>query len=185
MIRPFSSLPALCVAATLLATGAQGQQLAPGSAQPQPRPAAGAGTAANVAPSHLALARELATITGVLGLLDPIVPQFTAQIKKGAVTRPELTKDLDQVLEAMKPDIEQQKQPMIETIVLYYARTFSEPELKELVTFFKNPLGQKYLQLAPRIIDDLAAESAQWGVRLSEFMMTRVRTELGKRGHQM
>ena len=182
MTHLFSRAFALCFLATLIVNAAQAQQAVPGSAPPA---AQGPGTSSSSTPGHLALARELASLTGMLSMYDGFLPTFGEQIRRGAVIRPELTKDLNQVLDALKPELEQQKQLMVATTARLYASSFSEAELKDLVTYFKTPIGQKYLQLAPQIFDDLAVETERWTQRVSEYVMTRVRAEMGKRGHQM
>jgi hypothetical protein len=106
-------------------------------------------------------------------------------VRQRTVTRPELTKDLDQVLESLKPEIEQQKQLIVDATVRLYASSYTEAELKDLITFFKAPTGQKYLQATPRILDKLDFEIRRWADRLSAAVMDRVRTEMAKRGHQM
>jgi len=171
MIRLFSRSAVAVVAAALLATAVQAQQ--PPAAPPQP------------SPSHLAAARELATISGVLRLYDAFLPQFGAQLRQSAVTRPEITKDLDQVLESLKPELEQQKQEIVNTTLRYYASAFTEAELKDLIAFFKTPPGMKYLQNAPRLLDVLEVETQRWAAKTSESLMTRVRAEMSKRGHQL
>ena len=174
MIRLFSRSAVAILAATLLATAVEAQT--PGatpSAAPQP------------SASHLAAARELATISGVLRLFDAFLPQFGAQLRQGTVTRPEITKDLEQVLDALKPELEQQKQAIVDTTLKFYASAFTEPELKELIAFFKTPVGTKYLQNAPRLLDALAIETQRWTAKTSEYLMTRVRAEMAKRGHNL
>ena len=173
MIRIFSRPAMLCLLATLLASGAEAQQ------QP-PRPAAPA-----LAEGHVALGREIATLTGVTSIFDTFMPQFGQQIRKSFITRPEVTKDLDQVLEALKPELEKQKQGMIDLTARYYATAFSEPELKDLLAFFKGPVGRKYLQNTPRILDAISVETQRWTANVAESLMTRVRAEMGKRGHQL
>ena len=171
MIRLFSRSAVALLAAIVLVTAAEAQQ--PPAAPPQP------------SASHLAAARELATISGVLRLYDAFLPQFGAQLRQNAVTRPEITKDLDQVLDTLKPELEQQKQAIVDTTLQFYTTAFTEPELKELITFFKTPVGQKYLQNAPRLLDALALETQRWSAKTSEYLMTRVRAEMAKRGHQL
>jgi uncharacterized protein len=182
MIRLFTRAAAFAVAATLLLGGAQAQQ-----APARPSPPQGGAGAPTTPPSqsHLTLARELATISGVLRVYDAFLPQFGAQLRRGAVTRPEITKDLDQVLDALKPELEQQKQAIVDTTLRFYTSAFTEAELKELIAFFKTPVGQKYLQNAPRLLDVLAVETQRWSAKTAEFLMTRVRAEMAKRGHQL
>jgi uncharacterized protein len=183
MIRLFSRPAALCLAAALLTTAAQAQQAPARSSPAQAGSAAPA--AAEPTQSHLTLAREFAGLTGILGFADPIIPQFSAQVRQRTVTRPELTKDLDQVLDALKPEIEQQKQTVVDAIVRLYATAYSEAELKELIGFFKTPSGQKYLKATPQILDAMEREIRRWAERVSAQVMDRVRTEMAKRGHQI
>jgi uncharacterized protein len=177
MIRLLFRAVALGFAATLLATAVQAQQ-PPATA---PRPA----TPAAPAESHLALARDLANMTGVTTLFDGLLGQLGAQIRQSFMTRPELSKDLDQVIGTLKPELDQQKQTMIDLTARYYASSFSEAELKELVTQFRTPLGQKYLRTAPQILDAISFETERWTARVSEFFVTRLRAEMAKRGHQL
>ena len=173
MIRLFLRPTILCLLATLLVSGAEAQQQPPRSAAPA------------LAEGHVALGRELATLTGVTSILDTLMPQFGQQIRKSFITRPEVAKDLDQVLEAVKPELEKQKQGMIDLIARYYATAFSEPELKDLLAFFKGPVGRKYIQNTPRILDAVSIETQRWTATAAESLMTRVRAEMSKRGHQL
>ena len=182
MIRLLSRSAALCLAAALLVSAVEAQQ-APTS--PPRAPAAAPPAPAAPSPSHLAAARELTSMTGVLSVFDGLLPSLTSQIRQSFLTRPELAKDLDQVLAVLKPEIEQQKEVMIEATARYYTTAFSEAELKELIAMFKTPVGQRYLRDTPRILDTVAAETERWTGRVSEFLMTRVRAEMAKRGHQL
>ena len=179
LVRP----AVVCLAAILLAPVAHAQQTPARTSPPQAGAAAPA-TPPALATSHLAVANEFINLTGVSKLYDPIVPQFSAQIRQRAVTRPELGKDLDQVLEILKPELEHQKQLMVDATAKFYASAFSEAELKELIAFAKTPVGNKYFQLSPKIRDQLDLETRRWAERVAEFAITRVRAELGKRGHQ-
>jgi hypothetical protein len=180
MIR-FLSRPAMaCLLAGALVVEAHAQQSPPAAGS-----APTASQSASYTESHLAAARELATITGITQLFDRMLPQFGAQIRQVAVTRPELTKDLDQVLESLNSELEQQKVQVTAATARVYASRFSEAELKEIVAFFKTPIGQKYTRLTPFILDDVSLETQRWAEQVSEYVMTRVRAEMGKRGHQM
>jgi hypothetical protein len=137
------------------------------------------------APSHLVLAREVAIGSGLTRSFDAIIPQFSEQIKQQAVTRPELTKDLDATLVALAPEMELQKQQMIATTARVFASRLSEAELKEVAAFFKSGAGQKYVQTQPLVLDELVREMQTWTQNVAEYLMVRVRAEMAKRGHQM
>ncbi|WP_407527386.1 DUF2059 domain-containing protein [Methylobacterium oryzisoli] len=157
---------------------------APAAAQPKP-PAPAAPSAAAISPSHLALAKEVMLNSGISRSFDSIIPVFGDQIKQAAVTRPELTKDLDDVLLKLGPEMELQKQRMIETASRIYAQRLTEAELREIATFFRSPAGKRYVETQPQVLDEMVQAMQTWTQEVSEYIMVRVRAEMGKRGHQM
>ncbi len=155
----------------------------------QTKPAAPAAPAAAqqaaITPSHLALAKEVMLSSGIARSFDSILPAFGEQIKQAAVTRPELTKDLNDVLEKMQPELELQKQRIIDIASRIYANKLTEAELREIATFFRSPAGKRYVETQPQVLDDMVQAMQTWTQEVSEYMMVRVRAEMGKRGHQL
>jgi uncharacterized protein len=172
-------LPA-ALALSLAAGAAFAQQPAP-AAPPAPAPAAQSMPSA----SHLQIARDVALASGITQSFDGILASFPERMRQTAVTRPELTKDLNEVLDAMKPELELQKQQMVNNAVLIYAQVMTEPELNEVAAFFKGPTGAKYLRSQPQIIERMVAAMQPWSQQVAEYVMVRVRAEMGKRGHQL
>lgn len=171
MIRPATRLVAISAALGLLTAAAAAQAPAP----TPPAPTA----------SHLALAREVALSSGLTRTFDAIIPQFGERIRQSAVSRPEVTKDLNDVLEKLKPELELQKQQMINNTARVFANRLTEAELKEISTFFRSPAGQRYVQTQPVVLDDLVKEISTWTDTVAEYVMVRVRAEMGKRGHML
>ncbi|TXM76369.1 DUF2059 domain-containing protein [Methylobacterium sp. WL12] len=180
-------LPALVAA--LFAGPALAQ--APKAAPPKPAPAAPAPAApANrgaptISANHLALAREVMLSSGIARSFDSIIPAFADQIKQQSVTRPELAKDLDEVLRSLNPEMELQKQRIIDTAARIYATKLTEPELQDIATFFRSPAGKRYVETQPQILDEMVQAMQTWTQEVSEYVMVRVRAEMGKRGHQL
>lgn len=152
--------------------------LATGPAHAQPKPA-------QPSPTHIAVARDVAINSGMTRSFDAILPQFGERIRQSAVARPELTKDLDDVLEKLKPELEMQKQLMVTTAAQTLARNLSEPELKEIATFFKSSAGKRWVDTQPQVLDEMVREMQTWTDTVSEYVMVRVRSEMAKRGHAM
>jgi hypothetical protein len=146
---------------------------------------AGPAFAQEPTPGHLAIARELVGMTGTLSTVDGLIPSFAAEVRKQAVTRPDLTKDLDEVLKSLQPELEQRRQQIINAASRVYAKHMTEAEMKDVVAFFKTPSGSKYLKVQPRLVDDVVETIQAWGDQVSEFVITRTRAEMIKRGHQM
>ena len=172
-----------CLAVSLAVMTAGG--VASAQQPTRPAPPAQQPQAPQPSPSHLAAARDVVMLSGMTRTFDVIPPEMNEQIKKNAVTRPELSKDLDQVFESMKPEMELQKQQMVNAAARVYASRISEADLKEIAAFFKSPIGKKYVETQPQILDSMVVEIENWTKQLAEYVMVRVRAEMSKRGHQL
>ena len=167
---------------------------APAAAAPAaaaPAPAAPAGTPIPELPapeppaSQLAAARNLVISSGMSRSFEPMVPELAQQIAPMLTrTRPDLTADLTEVLKQLQPEFEQKSQEMVDIAAHIYARRMSEDELKQAADFFNSPVGKKYVAVQPGMLDELVVAMQSWTQQLSTFMMTRVRQEMTKKGHQ-
>ena len=63
-----------------------------------------------------------------------------------------------------------------------YANEFTEQELKDLVNFYKSPLGQKLLLSEPRAIQFSMSYMNQWAQAFAETINGQFRAEMKKRG---
>lgn len=174
----------LAGAALLAALAAAGPVRAQ-TAAPQAAPGAPASNQPQYSQSHLALAREVMLTSGVSRSFDSILPAFGEQIKQAAISRPELSKDLNEVLTSLQPELELQKQEMINTASRIYASRLSEAELRDIANFFRSPVGRRYVETQPQVLDDMVQAMQGWTQNVSEYVMVRVRAEMGKRGHQL
>ena len=165
MILNASRLAATSVALFMLA----------GPAFAQTQPSAG----------HLALARDVAISSGMTRSFDAMSEPFLEQLQQMNVTRPEIRQDLEQVVAVIRPELEQQKQKMVDNAARAFASRLTESELKDISTFYKSPAGVKYVQIQPGVLDDIVRDLATWTQQTAQFIMTRAREEMTKRGHQL
>jgi uncharacterized protein len=135
--------------------------------------------------SHLAAARDLMEVTGVLSPVNELIPTFSEQIRRQNVTRPEVAKDLEEVLKTLQPEMQLQRQQVTNIVSRTYAKWLTETELKEVTAFFKTPTGTKYSKVQPDLVDDVVNDVQVWTQQASEYLMVRVRAEMSKKGHQL
>jgi hypothetical protein len=194
MSRRLAALAALVLASAPLAALAQAPAQKPPAAKPGAKPSTPAAAPAPSTPAaqtpaysanHLALAREVMLNSGIARSFDSIIPAFAERIRQGAVTRPELSKDLETVLTSLEPEMELQKQAMIDTAARIYAARLSEAELNEIATFFRSPAGKRYVETQPQVLDEMVQAMQNWTQDVSEYIMVRVRAEMAKKGHQL
>ena len=134
---------------------------------------------------HLAAARELVVATGASTSIDRIIPALTEQVRRQIVTRPELSKDLNEVLSGMAPELEQQRQQGLLVAARAYAKLLTEAEIKDCLTFFRSPSGIKYVKIQPVLTEEVVETVTAWSQLAGEYIINRARAEMTKRGHQM
>jgi hypothetical protein len=172
---------AFLLALLVAASGSRAQQAAPSTPPGQTPPAPAAPS-----PSHLAAARALVIGCGMSRSFSVIIPQFMDQIGSSLTqTRPELIHDLNTVLTGLKPEFDKQADEMVEIAAQIYVKHMSEQDLKAAVAFFESPAGKKYVETQPAFLTDVVTAMQGWQGKISTDMMTRVRAEMKKKGHEL
>jgi uncharacterized protein len=159
------------------ATTAPAKPTAPATATPAP---------AAPTPQQISLGRDVVLYSGIARSFETIVPQYFEQIGSNLTrTRPELIKDLNLVMTQLKPEFDKRVEEMIDTAAKLYATRLTEQQLKDTAAFFKSPSGIAYVQAQPALMGDLFPAMQAWQKQLSEDMVTRIRAEMKKKGHEI
>ncbi|EJW12596.1 hypothetical protein A33M_1879 [Rhodovulum sp. PH10] len=136
--------------------------------------------------SAVAAARELITIKGGDAVFDPIIGGVIETVKNLFVpTNPNLSKELDEVAEHLKKQYAAKQDELMNEVARIYAEKFSEAELKDLVKFYKSPLGHKMATTEPEVIDASMKRAQLWADAFSGDVMSRFREEMKKKGHDL
>jgi hypothetical protein len=134
----------------------------------------------------VAAARELLAVKGGTLMFEPVIPGVVESTKNNLLpTNPNLARDLNEVSLQLRREYESKKAELVYEVAIVYAKHFTEQELKDLVTFYKSPLGQKMLKEEPVALDESLKRAQDWSVDFSEVVMGRFRAEMKKRGHQL
>ena len=134
----------------------------------------------------IALAREVIVARGAGGLTEPLVRGVIETVKNSFVpTNPNLTRELNDVATALHKELDGKSSEVLEQMARAYAARFTEQELKDLLVFYKTPLGQKFIREEPNAIDDGLKRAQQWADTFADTVMTRMRAEMQKKGHQL
>ncbi len=173
-MRLTTSFAAASLALALLAGPAVAQAPAAGNAAAAPQ----------LTESHKAIAREVATVAGIGRSFGGVVDQILDQVRQITVTRPEIKEDLEKIITEMRPELELQQQQIMNAAAQVFAENLTEAELKDIDAFFKTPSGKRYVETQPIIMDQFVAKFQEWSANLGQYVMVRIRAELGKRGHK-
>ena len=153
----------------------------PASAQQKDAPAAAPLKPAS--PAALAAAKEILVMKNAGAMFANAVPNLVAQTKNG-LTQNNLNyqKDLDEVAVVVAKQLAGREKEVGDAMAQIYANEFSEQELKDLVTFYKSPLGAKLLSTEPRAIQFSMSYMNQWGQQFAATVDQAFRNEMKKRG---
>ena len=91
-------------------------------------------------------------------------------------------KDLNEVAVIVAKNLAGREKEIGDGMAQVYANEFTEQELKDLVTFYKSPLGQKLLASEPRAIQFSMSYMNQWAQQFAEVINGQFRAEMKKRG---
>jgi hypothetical protein len=171
------------LAATGLALGlalagapAMAQQPAPKQAAP-PKPAS---------PAAVAAAKEILAMKNASAMYASAVPNIVEKTKNVLMqSNLNYQKDLNEVAVIVAKSLAGREKEIGDGMAQVYANEFSEQELKDLVTFYKSPLGQKLLASEPRAISFSMSYMNEWAQAFSETVNGAFRTEMKKRGKEI
>jgi|SRR5580704_13213465 hypothetical protein len=159
----------------LAAIGLAGTAKSQGVAQPP-----------QVSPAQFALAKQIVEIKGVKSMFAPLV-RGVVQKTKDSVLQSNLmwAKDINDIALQIEKEYQPRGQEIVDATARFYASHFSEAELKQILAFYQSPVGQKMLVDEPRALDESMAYAGSWGDNLSIEVMSKLRAEMKKRGHDM
>ena len=155
------------------------------------RPAAAQGTAAPNAvhqpsPAALSLAKQILEIKHVEDVFKPLIRGVVIKTRDMFMqTNFMWGKDLNEVAANLEKEYSVRTKELLDRAARIYATHFSEPELKQLLSFYQSPLGQKVIDEEPKALDESMAMAGTWADEFSQDVINKMRAEMKKRGHDL
>ena len=137
-------------------------------------------------PAALAAAKELLGLKTVSTMYANAVPGLVERTKNTLMqSNLNYQKDLNEVAVIVAKNLAGREKEITDGMAQMYASEFTEQELKDLVNFYKTPLGAKLLTAEPRAIQNSMAYMNQWAQNFAEIVNGQFRTEMKKRGKEI
>src|SRR6266480_4204917 len=137
-------------------------------------------------PAAMASAREILAMKNASAMYASVIPNIVQQTKNQLMqSNLNYQKDLNEVAVIVAEKLAGREKEIGEGMAKIYANEFSEQELKDLVTFYKSPLGQKLLSTEPRAIQFSMSYMNQWAQVFAETVNGEFRAEMRKRGKEI
>lgn len=137
-------------------------------------------------PAAVQAANEIVASTGATALFGPLIVGVIEQAKNLYLQQnPALVTDLNVIVAQMRTEYAPRIGELTSHVSELYTQQFSEQELKDVLAFYKSPVGKKLLAQQPKIIDASLMYAQDWAGKLSDEVIARMRDELKKKGHAL
>jgi len=134
-------------------------------------------------PAALAAAKEILAMKNASAMYADAVPSTIERAKNSLIGQNlNYQKDLNEVAIVIAKQLAGREKEIGEAMATIYTIEFTEQELKDLVTFYKSPLGAKLLASEPRAIQFSMSMMNQWGQQFATVVDAAFREEMKKRG---
>ncbi len=139
--------------------------------------------AAAIDPARIAAAKELMEVAGSAKQFDIVVPLISQQLEAAFINlKPDHAAEIKEVFQVIPEKFSQRKQELLDQIAALYAERLTAAELNEIIGFYKSPIGAKFVQLQPELVQQSMALGQAWGRKIGEEIDQEVRKELKQRG---
>lgn len=137
-------------------------------------------------PGAIAAAKDLLALKNTQAMYASLVPNVVQRTKEILVqSNLSYQKDLNEVAVKIAHELAGQEKAVGDEMAKVYATDFTEKEIKDLIAFYKTPLGKKLLEQEPHTIQRCLQAMNLFAQRFSETVEAKFRDEMRARGKQI
>ena len=134
----------------------------------------------------VALAAQIIIAKGAVQIYDPVIPGLIERARGVFLQQnPMLSRDLNEVAARLRTELVPRTTELLNDAAKLYATRFSEQELRDVLAFYKSPLGQKVISEEPPILDESMKNVDTWAGKFGNEVMAKFRAEMKKKGHDL
>jgi hypothetical protein len=134
----------------------------------------------------MAAARNLVTTLKISDQYKALLPVILLGLKP-AITqdRPEIERDYNAMASMTSDTYAPYYNAMVDSIATVYANTFSLDELRQIEAFYRQPVGQKFLEKSPAILQQSVQIGQETGRKATEDLRASLTQLLRQKGHKL
>jgi hypothetical protein len=139
-----------------------------------------------LAPEHLALARQYVDLTDKSDVYAVTLVQTAVKTMQTLLkTDPDLTEPVDAAITKILASYKERRNELMDQFARVYALTFTMEELQQIVAFYETPIGQKLASANASLNDTLQRVMQIFQANLGTEFFAAVRAELKANGHNV
>ena len=136
-------------------------------------------------PDAITLAASILNDIGLNNSVAAIVPLTLRELERNiAAIHPEMQSALTESSVAILPEFAKSDEKVLGDLAHVFASRMTEQELRDTKAFFESPVGKKYLESQPVILQEFSAATNVWRRQLSNDLLARLRQEMKKKGYE-
>lgn len=130
-----------------------------------------------------ALMQETGMLANMNRTIDLLMPQVIGSLKKINSNIPQAVWDDFARLgsEEFKKSLTELEEP----VIAIFDKNFTDEEIKELIVFYKTPLGQKVVTKLPVVAQQSAELGQAWGTQVAGRVAERIRAAAKQKGYDL
>jgi hypothetical protein len=137
-------------------------------------------------PDTIVAAKELITTMRLTDQFKLLLPRLVESMKPALlVGRPEMEKDFDAIMAVLVDGMNARVGELIDQIAGIYGRNFTAGELRQATAFYRSPVGQKFLDRQPAMMQETMTTGQNFGRTVATDLQERLIEELRKRGYKL
>lgn len=114
-------------------------------------------------------AKQLLEVTGVVKVSIQMMNTMFDYYKKNFPAAP------DDFWETLSKEIKPEE--MLDLIIPLYTKYYTDEELKQLLAFYKTPVGKKVIETLPLLTQESVAIGQEWGKRIGEKVVLKLKAK--------
>jgi uncharacterized protein len=130
-----------------------------------------------------ALMQETGMLANMNRTVELLMPQVINSLKKVNPNIPQATWDDFSRLgsEEFKKSLAELQEP----VITIFDKNFTDGEIKQLIAFYKTPLGQKVVTQMPVVMQQSAQLGQAWGQQVGARVAERIRAAAKQKGYEL
>ena len=146
----------------------------------------GVAPAQTPSPEAMAAARELVTTLKLSDQYKALLPVILLGLKPALTQdRPEIERDYDAMMPAVADAYTPYYNAMVDSIATVYANSFSVDELRQIEAFYRQPVGQKFLDKSQAIRRQSVQIGEDTSRKAAEDLRASLTQLLRQKGHKL
>ena len=146
----------------------------------------GVARAQTPSPEAMSAARELVTTLKLSDQYKALLPVILLGLKPALTQdRPEIERDYDAMMPAVADAYTPYYNAMVDSIATVYANSFSVDELRQIEAFYRQPVGQKFLDKSQAIRRQSVQIGEDTSRKAAEDLRASLTQLLRQKGHKL